>query len=358
MNKLNLNTNDIIVILVIFVVFSIFMYINTYNTYENFKGVALNYDSNEVTNLNKFLETLNKYLDKITELNNNYLDLIKIIKDNDKNIINENLKSKLNTIKTKFNEINNIEYTETDSLFYNFFEIHKTHIFNEYGDFKTSNKICKSEKKYLNNNTYNLDILDDKISIIDLYFNKFKLNDEYKNVMELFSEYRNVLINGLDNFNKIKSLTNKCIYIKEIKKKYNSLKRQFVMSSKNIKTLKENINKIQDIKNITQDNNLPPTNNLEFQTKFCDKLKKLNKPNKSNIIFKRFTNDIIQKKIKYVKKLEDNIKLIQDNLTDKELNNYNLNRLRTDDHATKQYEAITLAINNLKNKNKVKINLT
>jgi hypothetical protein len=352
MNKLNLKTNDIIVILVIFVVFSIFMYINTYNTYENFKGVALNYDSNEVKNLNKFLETLNKYLNKITELNNNYLEFIKNIKDD------TDFKSTLSIIKTKFNEINNIEHTETDSVFYNFFEIHKTHIFNEYGDFKTSIKNCKSEKKYSNKNTYNLEILDNKISIIDLYFNKLKLNDEYKNVMELFSEYRNVLINGLDNFNKIKSLTNKCIYKEEIKKNYKTIKRQFEMTNKNIVNLQESITKLQAIDINTVSENDTPLEKLEFETKFCDKLKKLNKPNKSNIIFKRFTNEIIQKKIKYVKKLEDNIKLIQDNLTDKELNNYNLNRLRTDDHATKQYDAITLAINNLKNKNKVKINLT
>jgi hypothetical protein len=358
MNKLNLKKNDIIVILVIFVVFSIFMYINTYNTFENFKGVALNYDSNEVKNLNNFLDTLNNYLDKITILNGNYIMLIELIKDMDVDDINQTIKDQLNIIKTTFNEIN-IEHKDTNSLFYDFFEIHKTHIFKENTNlFKYSNKVCAKDYSRVNDNTYNLDILDDKISIIDLYFNKLKLNDDYKNVMEIFSEYRNVLINVLDNFNKIKSLTKKCIYTKEIKKNYKTLLRHFEMSNKNIVVLKENITTIQNIKNTRESVKNTPLDKLEFETKFCDKLKKLNKPNKSNIIFKRFTNDIIQKKLKYVKKLEDNIKLIQDNLTDTELNNYNLNRLRTDDHATKQYDAIKLAINNIKNRNKVKINLT
>ena len=60
-----------------------------------------------------------------------------------------------------------------------------------------------------------------------------------------------------------------------------------------------------------------------------------------------------------IKKLEeDNIKLIQDQMSDKELNDYNLNRLRTDDQARKQHTAIRQAINNIKNRNKIKINLT
>jgi hypothetical protein len=101
-----------------------------------------------------------------------------------------------------------------------------------------------------------------------------------------------------------------------------------------------------------------PLDDLEFETKFCNKLKKLNKVDNSNFIFKRFTNDIIQQKKKYIKKIEDNIKLLQDQMSDKELNDYNTNRLRTDDQARKQYNAIKQSINNIKNKNKIKINLT
>jgi len=96
--------------------------------------------------------------------------------------------------------------------------------------------------------------------------------------------------------------------------------------------------------------------NLEY--KFCNKLQGLDKPNKNNLILKRFTDDLIDKKFKYINKLESKIKNIQSLMTDKELYDYNLNRIRTHDQANKQYQAISKGIENIKNRNKVKINLT
>ena len=96
--------------------------------------------------------------------------------------------------------------------------------------------------------------------------------------------------------------------------------------------------------------------NLEY--KFCNKLQGLDKPNKNNLILKRFTDDLIDKKFKYINNLESKIKNIQSLMTDKELYNYNLNRIRTHDQANKQYKAISKGIENIKNRNKVKINLT
>jgi hypothetical protein len=351
MNKLNLKKNDIIVILVIFVVFCIFMYINTYNTYENFLGVAINYESKEVKVLNDFLDTFTEYLDKLKELNKSYLSFITFVKDD-----NTDFKSNVDNINNILNELRNIKHAENEHLFNDFFEIHHNHIFKENSNLV---KICKKDYSY---KKQKLERFDDNITNIDSYFNKLKLVDDYKNVMDLFSDYRNVLIEILKN----KSVINECIYKKEIKKNYKTLKHKFKKTTENIENLKTTIKNIKNIKNINKELQLSsqsnigdiPLDKLEFETKFCDKLKKLNKPNKSNIIFKRFTNDIIQQKMKYVKNLEDNIKLIQDQMTEKELNNYNLNKLRTNDHATKQYEAIKQAINNIKNRNKVKINLT
>ena len=45
-------------------------------------------------------------------------------------------------------------------------------------------------------------------------------------------------------------------------------------------------------------------------------------------------------------------------MTEEDLYHYNINRLRTHDQASKQYSAITKGIDNIKNKNKIKINLT
>ena len=45
-------------------------------------------------------------------------------------------------------------------------------------------------------------------------------------------------------------------------------------------------------------------------------------------------------------------------MNDTELQAYDINRIRTNDQANKQYEAIKKGIDNIKNKNKIKINLT
>ena len=88
------------------------------------------------------------------------------------------------------------------------------------------------------------------------------------------------------------------------------------------------------------------------------KLKKLDKPDKNNLILKRFTDDLLEKKNKYVSQLESKIKNIQTLMTDKELADYETYMYRTNDQAKKQFNAIKQGIDNIKNNNKVKINLT
>ena len=224
---------------------------------------------------------------------------------------------------------------------------------------------------------YYLDKLDAKIDIIDIYFKNFKSIDKFSNIMDIFKDYRIILINIFNNFNEIKNIITTLIepYDSDngLYKNHNIIIRQF-RNTKNI--IDDLISLLDEYTDSGRSSNQfvdPPlyyntdettnlsnnlSNNLEFETKFCEKLQKLNKPDKSNLIFKRFTNNIIQKKFKFVKKLEDKIRLIQDQMTEKELNDFNLNRLRTDDHAKKQHTAIKQAINNIKNRNKIKINLS
>ena len=97
--------------------------------------------------------------------------------------------------------------------------------------------------------------------------------------------------------------------------------------------------------------------NMELEQKFCDKLSKLDKPKKNNLVFKRFSEEVINKKKKYIEDLNKQIESMYEQMTENEINEYNLNRIRIDDQAGKQYRAIKKGISNIKNKNKIKINL-
>lgn len=97
--------------------------------------------------------------------------------------------------------------------------------------------------------------------------------------------------------------------------------------------------------------------NFKIHKIFCDRLKRLDKPNKNNIIFKRFTKDFINNKKKHVKILEDKIKQLHTRQHEIDVYNYNLNKIREHDQASKQVDAIKKGIENIKNKNKIKINL-
>jgi hypothetical protein len=110
--------------------------------------------------------------------------------------------------------------------------------------------------------------------------------------------------------------------------------------------------------NTPEDHFIQTKAGLKLWQSFCENLKKLNKPNKKNLILKKFNIDLIEKKTKYIKQLEDEIFNIQNKMNDNELQAYDINRLRTNDQATKQYEAIKKGIDNIKNRNKIKINLT
>lgn len=97
--------------------------------------------------------------------------------------------------------------------------------------------------------------------------------------------------------------------------------------------------------------------NFKIHQIFCDRLKRLDKPNKNNLIFKRFTKDFIDNKKKHVKILEDKIQNLHKRQHEITTYNYNINKIREHDQASKQVAAIKKGIENIKNKNKIKINL-
>ena len=97
--------------------------------------------------------------------------------------------------------------------------------------------------------------------------------------------------------------------------------------------------------------------NQLIENKFCEKMRKLDKPNKKNLVFKRFSQDIIEKKNNYINKLYKKIEKIHKNQNDIEIYNTNIDRLYSHTVSKNKYDAIVKGIDNIKNRNKVKINL-
>ena len=98
--------------------------------------------------------------------------------------------------------------------------------------------------------------------------------------------------------------------------------------------------------------------NQIIENKFCDKMKKLDKPNKKHLVFKRFSQDIIEKKKNYINNLYEKIKKLHDSQNANEIYNTNIDRLYSHNISKKKYDAIVKGIDNIKNRNKIKINLT
>ena len=91
---------------------------------------------------------------------------------------------------------------------------------------------------------------------------------------------------------------------------------------------------------------------------FCKKLNVLDKPSQSNLIFNRFSKEFIEKKNQHIKKLEKQISELQEDLYNEDIKGYNMYKLRTNDQAKKQYEAIQKGIDNINDSKKFRINLS
>ena len=97
--------------------------------------------------------------------------------------------------------------------------------------------------------------------------------------------------------------------------------------------------------------------NFKIYNFFCDKLKLLDKPNKNDLIFRRFTNDFIKKKKNHINKLGNQIKTLQEDMFEEDVSKFNTNKLRQHDQADKQYKAIVKGIENVKNRDKINLTL-
>ena len=216
----------------------------------------------------------------------------------------------------------------------------------------------------------------ENIDIIISYIKELRLNKQLELlIINFFTDYKNYLIEK--NVEKINLNFNKILFfivnceeenINDVfDNKYNIYYDHYNKLKFLLDSLKNNITSILEILNLgsniyrynTEEYFFKNTNKeLELESKFCNKLKLLDKPKNNNLFIDNLRTDIIIKKKKFVKKLETDIDSLLDNMTNNEINYYNINRLRKHDQASKQYKAIKKGIDNIKNKNKVKINLT
>lgn len=380
MIKCNLCNNDIIVILVIFIFFCIFMYINVNNTYEKFQSND-NWRKKEYSDL---LDHFVGYYDEVVNLNKGYHDLLINIKQGKIGKIEEQNSDIISVINKLHTNGSKIKHTTTE-LSYNLNKI--VTINKKYYDLLEEKIVivdCElpattqtnalddpininlyKKKKGNETKKYDIATLEKTIIKITSLINKIDFDPYYKTTLiELFNSYLSITknlykIDIIDTLSKPCDVTQIDIIIDLLNKNIDNVSSSYDVLE-NLKTLPE-IDKLKkkfviygDEKNYFE----RTKDRMNLESRLCEKLKKLDKPNKNNLILKRFTDDLIDKKNKYVSQLENKITDIQSLMTDKELADYETYMYRTNDQAKKQFKAIKQGISNIKNNNKVKINLT
>lgn len=254
-------------------------------------------------------------------------------------------------------------------------------------------KICnisinnEKMKKYIQNIKNNYDVLInsliqyhqsliENIDFLKSYLKTLILNQKLEALLNIFlSNYRKLLIEMyIENvelnfynviFNSVNCNTDvlKIIY----ENKYNIYNQHYSTINNLLIELKDNNKEINEfLKN--NDNMFKYSNQSKFfkntkkefelEVKFCEKLKALDKPSNNNLFLQNLNDEIKIKKQKYIEELENKRDKFLNEMNDKEIYDYNLNRLRKHEQAFKQYNAIKKGIDNIKNRNKVKINLT
>ena len=97
-------------------------------------------------------------------------------------------------------------------------------------------------------------------------------------------------------------------------------------------------------------------NNKTIQL-FCKKLGLLDEPNENNILLKKFNTEVISKKKREVEELKNEIDELLNISSQDYITKKNKYKLKTHLDATKQMELINMAKENLKNKDKIVINV-
>jgi len=189
--------------------------------------------------------------------------------------------------------------------------------------------------------------------------NKNELYMQLHSVMGLFTvidEFNNIYKNDI-NISRIqgRNMNDKNIRTKELLTTISTLinnENKYIYNSTRF-DLMEEIKENREIEYLYSANN-----NNNVLANFCKKIKKLDKPSEGNLITQRLHKEFKKKKEHQIKKLEVEIDKLINSMTEDEMTKYNTYVMRTHDQASKQYEAINKAKENLENAKKLKINIS
>lgn len=416
---MNINSKDITIIIIIFVIFVLYLYLN--NSIESFSSNSNNVMENNFQNIiNNIFQTVKNELEIVTKNHSIIKSLSNIFKNNSYNLKtiskSKNLRVHINNlIKHNNNNISNYDdlismiknsnvenqifsdiiriynnkkqldtlYTQNDTLMMEIFYLMSRH------HWETNTKRNGVDYSVLDNfNVTNITKnINDKHQEIEGNINELLKNLSTSNLFD--SQFRNKLTSVFSN---LKELNKNLIIRFSVFNYYHMVDRLYQLYERNTsfnlsnnlvgnfnnshETLKVNMTdaiekNIKDIRKLIDDNsgnilsddvevqylNTVDLNN-DIVYNFCKKIKKLDKPNENNLMFIRFSKEFVDKKNKHIERLQKEIDSIQKELYDEEVNDFNSNKLRIDDHASKQYEAIMKARENIENSKKLKVNIS
>ena len=407
----NIKYNIIIVIFVLIFIGYFYLENNFFN-YKNVKKTQEHFQSNNIltsqiktifVNVFSNAKSINNNLGKI---NDNNLELQNIIKEENfifLNIVNsKKFKHHLNKSISELNKNNKlyndiITNLDTHSTINYFIKIRNY--------FATLKRLNNDYRLYYNtdftitedNNVQTEKILEKKIKIENMLvkhhsniqviitnileeMKKYSLTKNVFDFLKKFFEFEknkndlqksfmenNGLFTTLKNFNetykknkKLSKLEGKKVNNINIKKKETISAISLLLNNQS-KFIEEGINfKLfeDEKKNKEIEYLYSANNNNNLLANFCKKIKKLDKPSEGNLITKRLHKEFKNKKDVQIKKLETQIDKLINSMTEDQINKYSSYVIRTHDQASKQYNAIQKAKENLDNAKKIKINVS
>lgn len=90
---------------------------------------------------------------------------------------------------------------------------------------------------------------------------------------------------------------------------------------------------------------------------FCKKIRKMDRPPNSSLMFERLANEFKEKKKSQIDRLNNNVRVLMNEMKLKDMHNEDLYKLRTNEDAQKQINAIKLAKDNINSSGKFKLNI-
>ena len=380
-------------IIILILLISIFVFCNNKET---FQSKSDNLIFKEI--ITDYLSYIKKYIGLMRQIYTVYIVIINFLTINttiDK--INGNVETLSNNLLKIYNlheKIYNLTYTQNwKDTKYKEFQIKLNENHNEIKrkkksiyDYYDGNGVYKCDELNINNTKIN-NLFSNIPDVVDSSSNYSKIDFDYlniklasynkKKIIEFFNN-SDVITNTLDNdiefFNFLKDnlIDIQCVKLlttqsqlqsqvsstKQLKI-FQNLTSEFILYESELDNILINLNKPGMVIDEDANKNFFDTTNKNqmIENKFCEKLKKLDKPKKKNLIFKRFSQDIIEKKKKYITKMYAKIQKLLDKQSNSEIYNTNIDRLYSHNISKKKYDAIVKGIDNIKNRNKIKINL-